>query len=189
MPVLNFVLHLYSSKIQTFGIFTAHWLWIMGNGKLIWYFRSPWCAIVSNMIHFFYLVCHERKNGFFWTMRFYLYWRKIRAFRIFMGNWLRINGNQFDILEALGKPLPQIWLILTIMLIFCFISKSIVPDKYPAREFQASRIFGWIFCCMVLGSQLTVMSVLNRVWLNSTLQVREPEWRRHPSVTVWNHPS
>ena len=30
-PVLNYVFHLYWRKMKTFGIFTAHWLWILGN--------------------------------------------------------------------------------------------------------------------------------------------------------------
>ena len=30
-PFLNCVFHLYLRKIKTFGIFKAHWLWIMGN--------------------------------------------------------------------------------------------------------------------------------------------------------------
>ena len=63
------------------------------------------------------------------------------AFRIFIGHWLQINGNQLDILEALGMPLVQISLILTIILIFCFKSKNIFSAKYPAGEFPASQIF------------------------------------------------
>ena len=31
MPFSNYTCYLYQHKIKTFGIFTAHWLWIMGN--------------------------------------------------------------------------------------------------------------------------------------------------------------
>ena len=79
----------------------------LNNGKLIRYFRSPWYAIVSNMTHFFIQFAMREKKPFL-NYVFYLYWRKINAFRIFMGQWLQINGNQFDISEAVGMPLSQI---------------------------------------------------------------------------------
>ena len=36
-------------------------------------------------------------------------------------------------------------------LFVCIIGKSNVPGKYPAGEFPASWIFGWIFCWMAFG--------------------------------------
>ena len=41
----------------------------LNNGKLIWYFRSPWYAIVSNRLIFSFCLAWE-KNCLFWTMDF-----------------------------------------------------------------------------------------------------------------------
>ena len=65
-PFLNYAFHLYWDKIKTFGIFTAHWLWIMEH----WFiFRSPWYATVSNIIRFLILFGMKEKWPF-WIMHF-----------------------------------------------------------------------------------------------------------------------
>ena len=75
---------------DTFGIFAAHWLWIK---KLIWYFRSPWYAIVSNMTHFFIQFGMSDKKWPVFNYVFYLYWCKIYTFGIFRAGWHWMMGN------------------------------------------------------------------------------------------------
>ena len=62
------------------------------NRKLIWYFRSPWYTIMSNMSHFSFCLEWETK----WPVLncvFHLYWCKINTFGIFTAHWLCIIGN------------------------------------------------------------------------------------------------
>ena len=47
---------------------------------------------------------------------FHLYWCKMKTFGIFTAHWLWVNANKFDILEASGMPLCQIWLIFSFCL-------------------------------------------------------------------------
>ena len=54
---------------------------------------------------------HSGKRAILTISRlFHLYWCKM-TFRTFAAHWLWIKTNQFDILEAFGIPLYQIWLI------------------------------------------------------------------------------
>ena len=69
-----------------------HSLLALNSGKLVWYFKSLWYAIVSNMIHFYILFSMREKNGLF-NYVFHLYWCKIKTFVIFTARWLWIMGN------------------------------------------------------------------------------------------------
>ena len=50
---------------QNEDIWNFHGSLTLHNGKLIWYSRSLWYAIVSNMTHFFHSVWNEKKMTFF----------------------------------------------------------------------------------------------------------------------------
>ena len=59
-----------SELMQNEDIWNFHGSLSLSKWKLVWYSRSLWYAIVSNMTHFFHSVWDERKNGLFWTMGF-----------------------------------------------------------------------------------------------------------------------
>ena len=61
-------------------------------GKLIWYFKRPLYAIVSNMTHFFIMFGMSKKWPFL-NYGFHLYCGKIKTFVIFTAHWLWIVGN------------------------------------------------------------------------------------------------
>ena len=45
---------------QNPDIWNFHGSLTLNNGKLLGYFRSPWCAIVSNMTHFLFGLPREK---------------------------------------------------------------------------------------------------------------------------------
>ena len=89
-PVLNYVFHQYWRKMKTFGIFTAHWLWIKGNWlDSLEAFGMPLCQI---WLILSFCLGWENK----WPVLnyvFHLYWRKMKTFGIFMAHWLWMMEN------------------------------------------------------------------------------------------------
>ena len=53
--------------MQNLNIWNFHSLMALNNGKIVWYFKNHWYAIVSNMTHFdnSHSVWNERKNALF----------------------------------------------------------------------------------------------------------------------------
>ena len=62
MPFLNYVL-LVATKNQDIENFYGSLT--LNNGKLIWYFESPWYAIVLNRSHFLILCSMKERLCFF----------------------------------------------------------------------------------------------------------------------------
>ena len=60
LPVLDYLFHLYWRKMETFGIFTAHWLWTKANRfDILETFSMPLCQIWLNFIMMPYFLCYR----------------------------------------------------------------------------------------------------------------------------------
>ena len=101
--------------MQNEDIWNFHGSLTLNKGKGIWYSGRLWYPIASNMTNFFHSFQKKEKLPVL-DYRFHLYWGKMKTFGIFMAHWLWIKGNWFDILEAFGMLLCQIWLILSFCL-------------------------------------------------------------------------